>query len=940
MAKYKRVKGGEKNNLSGKTFTRDELERVYELYVELEGKGIHENNPKIHALSSELGRTIRSVENQLLGFRAVDTKKTGRANYNKLIPKIWNEKKNELENLEKEKEKKLEEKRKARGDFEDFKFRISSKLKNIIGKDLITDEFIAVFELVKNSFDAHSKKVEIVFLEDKIIIKDSGKGMNKHDLINKWLFVAYSAKNEGKEDEELLKSNNSSYRDKLLLRNNYAGAKGVGRFSTDRLGAKLKLITKKVTKSSKLWQLEFSWDDFEFDAEEEFQNIDIKYNNPSSIEYKNFENGLILEISELRSVWDRKRILQLKKSLEKLINPFASFSGRSSDFDIEIICERERERDKEVREKDGFSNRDVVNGKVENFVFETLNLKTTSIKSYISDDEDYIITELNDRGNLIYEIKEENPYLHIPSGSRINLFYLNTSAKINFKHLMGVSSRGFGSVFLFNNGFRIFPVGEPGDDTFGIDSRKSQGYARYIGTRDLIGDIEIWGKTEGFRETSSRDGGLIETSGTKELETFLRLTLIKLENFVTPILWKIKKRTKKDDQKLDFDSYEQIVDLVGDLVEKDNVRVLKYHDNFLSLIDDKIDAVSPQSFLKLKLIASETKDEKLLKDVVKSEQDYYKILEEKEEEERKRKEEEERRKKAEKKRREEEERRKEAERKAKEEEEKRKVAERKAEEEEYKALKAQEEARRERARRVEEEQRRRQKESQVRFLESVNSLDIEDVLNLHHQIGIDSNTIDTLLANIKRKIDRGEEITNDKVRDFIERVSLANKKILAVSKFTTKNNFMAAARVTEDDLISFLKNYILNIYKYHLGQEINIKIIEHEDIGYVTRFKPIELTIIVDNLINNSKKMNAKNLIFEFESVDDKNTLIMNYYDDGKGFDAKIDDLNQIFDRGYTTTRGSGLGLYHVKKIIGEMKGEVKAERLDKGIKLTFKFKK
>ena len=45
-------------------------------------------------------------------------------------------------------------------------FRISSALKNLIGKELITDEFVAVYELVKNAYDAYSKKVEIIFEQD------------------------------------------------------------------------------------------------------------------------------------------------------------------------------------------------------------------------------------------------------------------------------------------------------------------------------------------------------------------------------------------------------------------------------------------------------------------------------------------------------------------------------------------------------------------------------------------------------------------------------------------------------------------------------------------------------------------------------------------------------------------------------------------------------
>ena len=35
-------------------------------------------------------------------------------------------------------------------------FKISAALKDLIGKELITDEFVAVFELVKNSFDANA----------------------------------------------------------------------------------------------------------------------------------------------------------------------------------------------------------------------------------------------------------------------------------------------------------------------------------------------------------------------------------------------------------------------------------------------------------------------------------------------------------------------------------------------------------------------------------------------------------------------------------------------------------------------------------------------------------------------------------------------------------------------------------------------------------------
>src|SRR6267154_1218306 len=102
-------------------------------------------------------------------------------------------------------------------------FKISTGLKSIIGRDLITDDYVAVFELVKNAFDAHAKKVTITFKPDKITIEDDGKGMDLDDIKDKWLFVAYSAKKEGTEDDELKEKEFDAYRDKIRVIKYFAG---------------------------------------------------------------------------------------------------------------------------------------------------------------------------------------------------------------------------------------------------------------------------------------------------------------------------------------------------------------------------------------------------------------------------------------------------------------------------------------------------------------------------------------------------------------------------------------------------------------------------------------------------------------------------------------------------------------------------------------------
>ena len=69
----------------------------------------------------------------------------------------------------------------------ELSFRISSGLKNLIGRDLISDRYIAVFELVKNSYDAGASKATISFEQSddgtkRIIISDNGCGIEREQI--------------------------------------------------------------------------------------------------------------------------------------------------------------------------------------------------------------------------------------------------------------------------------------------------------------------------------------------------------------------------------------------------------------------------------------------------------------------------------------------------------------------------------------------------------------------------------------------------------------------------------------------------------------------------------------------------------------------------------------------------------------------------------------
>lgn len=125
-----------------------------------------------------------------------------------------------------------------------------------LGEELITDNYQALSELVKNSYDADASDVEVIIdsenyykiidgsiakchkneenaLRGMIKIQDNGCGMSESDIINGWLTISASKKRD-------MKNNGlRTARGRTPL-----GDKGLGRLGTQRLGPILEMSTK------------------------------------------------------------------------------------------------------------------------------------------------------------------------------------------------------------------------------------------------------------------------------------------------------------------------------------------------------------------------------------------------------------------------------------------------------------------------------------------------------------------------------------------------------------------------------------------------------------------------------------------------------------------------------------------------------------------------
>ncbi|KAB1859961.1 sensor histidine kinase [Acinetobacter tandoii] len=795
-------------------------------------------------------------------------------------------------------------------------FKVSSGLKNIIGRDLIINDTVAIFELVKNSFDAEAKKVQLYFDNERIIIIDDGHGMTHEDLLNKWLFVAYS--------EKKIENQKTDYRHSVTNKV-YAGSKGVGRFSCDRLGKNLQLQTIHKDNLNHNEVLDIEWDKFESNDLERFEAIKVYNNSNSRFKLDNIEysldlfnqfslcdsiilpkHGTIIEIENLRESWNRKKLLELRSSLAKLINPFQ----QKNDFEIIIYAPNELEQD--IKEHESADNTDdyipIVNGPIKNFIFDTLESKSTHLEVKYTDNGNYITSTLIDRGELIYKIKEPNEYKYIKDSEfSSSVYYLNTAAKMTFKRRMGITSVSFGSIFVFRNGFRVYPIGNEGDDTFQLDRRKQQGYARYLGTRDIIGKIDVNGTEEQFKEATSRDQGLIETPAYLQLEAcFMEKCIKRLENYVVDVTWRDSLDKDLDTpERLNTDlAKARIITIVSRLANANNIELLDYSRNLVTILNEKSKEFE-DTIEGLKSVAKKSDNAELWDKINKAELRYLELKQAEELAKKEAYEAEEARKRAE---------------------EEARLSELKSREYERLQLIAEEKTRhiakekqeiiieKEKISEAYEEEKKRNL-----FLTANSSLDKDNIVNLHHQIGIYSSSIHNLLANQIDKLNHNEDFGKEDLINIFEQLTFKNQQILAVSRFATHANFRLQSETITENLILFIKEYLERICKLYAGDILQISF--SSDIAVFERtFLPIELSMVLDNLVDNARKAGSTSVNLSIEKMNAKQIEIK-VSDDGNGINAF--EKNRIFEKGFSTTEGSGLGLYHVKHIIEQMGGSI-----------------
>lgn len=379
-----------------------------------------------------------------------------------------------------------------------------ARLIGLIGEELISDEPVALVELVKNAYDADATCVGVHFegkdpdRPESIVVVDDGIGMDLETVLTGWFEPGTILK------RKFERSPGGRY---------YQGAKGIGRFAAARLAEALFLESKKEGESQGVSVL-LDWG--RFDDESYLDEITIDY---EVVPVVDMDHGTRLTLDEVRKIWEESDYEELFARLSRLMSPFKDVT----DFKINLEIPGYPQFSGEVQPPELIlSPKYLLKGKLNtsgNFTGELL-VDGTKIKKYTNH-------KIGDRdstplcGPFEVEIRawDRDPEGLEPVVERHGLGIQEIRRTLN--NYCGVS--------IYRDGFRVYPYGQRGNDWLTLDLRSRQIPVRSLANNQIVAAIKISRQENpDLRDRSTREG-LVVNAAYSSLEKWFKEILSLLE---------------------------------------------------------------------------------------------------------------------------------------------------------------------------------------------------------------------------------------------------------------------------------------------------------------------------------------------------------------------------------------------------------------------------
>lgn len=382
--------------------------------------------------------------------------------------------------------------------YEPLKWRFDVNTFRLLGRELITDRITAVFELVKNAYDANATEVVVSFSNVNnqnsnsiISIKDNGTGMSFEDIRDKWMVVGTNSKRK------------TLYSDAPFNRR-FVGEKGIGRFAVDKLGEKVKIITKQENEVEWL-NVKIDWDEYEIKAANQQLTLFTDVENEYTYSDGNItEHGTELVITNLNEPWTKSDIERLYKELTKIVSPFYPLNPP---FNIYVNSNEFTDFTKRLVEVD-----------IVKYASHTAEISFDILKN---EQDTLKFDPLN--GKIFTEkvpIKSFGPVA-------MNLFFFNTKAKRIFNQAFKGDETRIDGLKIYRNGLVTTPFAEYNDhpdtkrDVLGIDKRLWRDIFNRISTREVIGLVAITKEENPLIIDATNRQDFVDNNEYRELKKFI-----------------------------------------------------------------------------------------------------------------------------------------------------------------------------------------------------------------------------------------------------------------------------------------------------------------------------------------------------------------------------------------------------------------------------------
>lgn len=409
---------------------------------------------------------------------------------------------------------------------EQYPIKATSYIINLLGDELIGSDSLAIFELVKNAYDADATLVTISFNDldypnRNIVIEDNGIGMTSSVIQKVWLTIGTDYK------KKQAKISKKFHRISL-------GNKGVGRLAVHRLADEIFLESQSegdLFGSS----LHINWKEL-IQSEEYIEDLSVEVEDGISKEFPD-KHGTRITLTSLKTKrWTKAILKELARKIVSIKNPFCDFDS----FEIKLIS---NEQEKQHWLDEVQSPVWILNKSLYNFVFK---IEPSTQNEFASFHWKYSFDPINFPGNsgIITESKESSDDTRLILRSDVFDEQVGQNGEsgrhiLQNKDLIGIgpisgvfhvfNQNGqildltFGAgkraaikefikdncgVKIFRDNIRVYNYGEPSDDWLDLELSKIQRIGDHFSKKVTIGAVflSLEQSEDALKEKTNREG--------------------------------------------------------------------------------------------------------------------------------------------------------------------------------------------------------------------------------------------------------------------------------------------------------------------------------------------------------------------------------------------------------------------------------------------------